>query len=137
MYVYIYIYIYIYIYTHTHTYICELFLHKLLKFESICTRTGQVIRLQNIYFSETSGTSNDKIFWNFVCGYKVKLAIIVKDNPKATFSIATMLYPWYVPYNSELSKTVSSTIFESLAWLNLGLNSGLLGHWQTLYPLDW
>ena len=25
--------------------------------------------------------------------------------------------------------------FESLAWLNLGLNPGLLGHWQTLNPL--
>ena len=30
----------------------------------------------------------------------------------------------------------SSTIFESLVWLNLGLNPGLPDHWQTLYSLD-
>ena len=31
-----------------------------------------------------------------------------------------------------LSKEASSTIFESLVWLNLGLNPGLPGHWRTL-----
>ena len=48
--------------------------------------------------------------------YKVKLATIVKGDPKVPFSIATTLrrkgghysfpwiaplYPWYVPYNAE------------------------------------
>ena len=33
-----------------------------------------------------------------------------------------------------LSKEASSTIFESLVWLALGLNLGLPGHWRTLYP---
>ena len=32
-----------------------------------------------------------------------------------------------------LSKAASSTIFESLVWLDLGLNHGLPDHWQTLY----
>ena len=31
---------------------------------------------------------------------------------------------------------VPITIFESLVWLDLGLNSGLPSHWRTLYPLD-
>ena len=53
--------------------------------------------------------------------------MVVKGNQKAPFSIATTLrrrggrysfpwtapfYPWYVPYIAELSKEVSSTIFE-------------------------
>ena len=34
-----------------------------------------------------------------------------------------------------LSKEVSSTIFESLVWLDLGLNPSLPSHWWTLYSL--
>ena len=70
---------------------------------------------------------------------------LVKGDPKAPFSIATtprcrggrysflwiaLLYLWSVPYNA--SKEVSSTIFESLVWLDLGLNAGLPSHWWTL-----
>ena len=40
---------------------------------------------------------------------------------------------WFVLYNSVLSKATSSTIFESLVWLDLGLNPGLPGHWRRLY----
>ena len=37
-----------------------------------------------------------------------------------------------------LSKAASSTFFffESLVWVDLGLNSGLPDHWWTLYPLN-
>ena len=45
--------------------------------------------------------------------------------------IAT-LYPWYVLYNAKCS---AIPFFEFLVWYNLGLNPGLPGHWQTLYPL--
>ena len=34
-----------------------------------------------------------------------------------------------------LSKAASSTIFESLVWLDLGLNPGLPDHWRILYSL--
>ena len=34
-----------------------------------------------------------------------------------------------------LSKAASSTIFESLVWLDLGLNPGLPNHWQILFSL--
>ena len=76
---------------------------------------------------------------------------IVLGDPKAPFSIATTprcrgghysfpwiapLYPWFVPVCWVLSKEVSTTIFNSLVWLNLGLNPGLPDHWRTLYPLD-
>ena len=41
-----------------------------------------------------------------------------------------------------VKKVASSTIFESLVWLDLELNSGLLDHWPTLYwvgpeYIDW
>ena len=83
---------------------------------------------------------------------KLKLAIVVENDPKAPVSIATTprsrggrysfpwiapLYPWYVPVRWVLSKEVSSTIFKPLVWLNLGLNPGLPHHWRTLYPLGW
>ena len=57
---------------------------------------------------------------------KVKLVTLVEGDPKAPFSIAITprcrrgrysflwiapLYSWYLPYNAELSKKVSSTIF--------------------------
>ena len=45
--------------------------------------------------------------------------------------IAT-LYPWSLQV---INKAASSTIFESLVWLDLGLNPGLLDHWRTLYSL--
>ena len=67
---------------------------------------------------------------------------LVEDEQKAPFSIVTTpryrggrnsfpwidpLYPWYARYNSDLSKAASSTTFESLVWLDLGLNPGLSG----------
>ena len=36
-----------------------------------------------------------------------------------------------------LSKAASSTIFESLVWLDLGLNLGLPDHWRTFYSLGY
>ena len=82
---------------------------------------------------------------------KVKLATVVEGDQKAPFSIATTprcsrrrySFPWiaplkplYVHYGWVLSKKVSSTIFKSLVWRDLGLNTGLPDHWRTLYPLD-
>ena len=87
----------------------------------------------------------------YECVLYVKLATVVEGDPKTPFSIATTLrcrrgrysfpwivplYPRYVPYNAVLSKEVSSTIFKSLVWLDLGLNPGLPDHWRTLYSPD-
>ena len=63
---------------------------------------------------------------------------IVKGNPKAPFSIATTprcrggrnsfpwiapFYPWSIPYNAECkARRHQVPFFESLVWLNLGLN---------------
>ena len=81
---------------------------------------------------------------------KVKLATKVEGDPKAPFSIATTprcrgalllpwiapLYPWSAPYNAECyARRHQVPFFESLVWLDLGLNPGLPGHWRTLYPL--
>ena len=71
---------------------------------------------------------------------------VVEDDPKVLFSIATspiwwiaqllsldcFTYPWSIPYNAVLSKEASCTIFESLLWLDLGLNPGLSDHWWTI-----
>ena len=69
----------------------------------------------------------------------------------ATFSIATKprcrrgrysipriapLYPWSIPLKSECQERRHQLLlFESLVWLDLGLNSGLPDHWRTLYSL--
>ena len=46
------------------------------------------------------------------------------------------LYPWYIPYIAECrARRYQVPFFESLVWLDLGLNPGLLGHWRKLYPL--
>ena len=80
-----------------------------------------------------------------VCKSKVKLVTLVEGDQKAPFSLTTtprcreerysfpwiaLLYPWYVPYNAEcLARKRQVPFFESLIWLNLGLNPGLPGHW--------
>ena len=80
----------------------------------------------------------------------VNLATIVESHWKVRFLIVTTprcrgecysflwivpLYPWYVPYNVESeAKRYQVSFFESLVWLDLGLNPSLLGHWQTVYP---
>ena len=87
----------------------------------------------------------------YISVIKVELVILVEGNQKAPFSIATTpkcrggryslpriapLYPWYIPYNAEcLERQYQVPFFESLVWLNLGLNPGLLDHWWTLYSL--
>ena len=73
---------------------------------------------------------------------KKKLVTVVKGGSKAPFSIATTTKCWGGRYSilpliltllcRVLSKIASSSIFESLIWLDLGLNPGLPGHWQTL-----
>ena len=83
---------------------------------------------------------------------KLKLAALVEGDPKAPFSIATTpryrrglyffpwiapLYPWSLPYNAECkARWYQVPFFESLVWLDLGLNLALPDHWQTLYSLD-
>ena len=48
-----------------------------------------------------------------------------------------LLYPWSVPSNGHCeAERYQVPFFESLVWLNLGLNSGLPDHWQTIYSLD-
>ena len=84
--------------------------------------------------------------WSFF-----KLATVVEGDPKAPFSIATTptcrggrysilwfapLHPWSSPYNVEcLARRYQVPFFESLVWLDLGLNPSLPDHWRTLYPL--
>ena len=76
-----------------------------------------------------------------------KLATVVEGDPKAPFSIVTTprcrggcysfsmidpLYPWSVPYNAEwIASRHEVPFFESLVWLDLGLNPGLRGHLRT------
>ena len=52
---------------------------------------------------------------------RVAVSISYDDNDYTTFDT--------LPYNADLNKKASSTIFESLEWLDLGLNPGL---WRTL-----
>ena len=82
---------------------------------------------------------------------EVKLATVVKGDPKASFSIASTsrcrgvpdsilliasLYSWYVLYNAEFwAGRHQVPFFESLVWLEQGLNPGLLDHWRTLLSL--
>ena len=77
---------------------------------------------------------------------------VVEGDPKALFSIATTRRcgkGWYffgwitlLAHSSclivlrVLSKEVSSTIFESLVWLDPGLNPCILNFWRTLLPLN-
>ena len=75
----------------------------------------------------------------------IELVTVVEGDPKTPFSIATTprcrgryfllwiapFYPWYVPYNA----MCWGAIFESLLWLDLGLNHSLSGQWRTHYPL--
>ena len=78
---------------------------------------------------------------------KVKSATVIEGDPKAPFLIATKpmyrggrnsipwiapLYPWSVPYNAEcLARRHQVPFFESLVWLDLGLNPGLSDNWRT------
>ena len=72
------------------------------------------------------------------------LANTVEGDPNAPFSIATTprcqggrysfpkiapLYPWPLPYNTECyARRNQVPFFESLVWLDPGLNPGLPGH---------
>ena len=87
----------------------------------------------------------------FFCRDDIKLATLVEGNTKAPFSIATTprcrggrysipwiapVYPWSLHYIAEwLARRHQVSFYESLIWLNLGLNPGLLDHWRTLYSL--
>ena len=77
--------------------------------------------------------------------------ILIMGNPKAPFSIATTpsyrggrysfpwivpLYPWSSPYRAEcLARRHQVPFFESLVWLDPGLNPSFPDHWRTLYSL--
>ena len=79
---------------------------------------------------------------------KIKVATLVEGDPKAPFSIATTprcrggynfipwiapLYLWSISYSAECEvRRDQVPFFESLVWLDLGLNSGLPDHWRTL-----
>ena len=79
------------------------------------------------------------------------MATLVEGDLKASFSIATTLrcrevcysipriaslYPWSSPYNAKCqARRHQVPFFESLMWLDLRLNPGLLDHWWTHYPL--
>ena len=44
------------------------------------------------------------------------------------------LYPWPLPYNAECqARRDQVPFFESLVWLDLGLNPSLPNHWRRLY----
>ena len=79
----------------------------------------------------------------------IKLATLVEGDLNALFSIATTprcrgerysipwiapLYSWSLPYNVEsYTRQHQVPFFESLVWLDLGLNPGHPDHWRTLY----
>ena len=92
-----------------------------------------------------------KARWKHAICIKVKnclLATIVESDLKAPFLIAMTTwcrggrysFPWIAPFTFEPYLIMLSVkqggikyhFFESLVWLNLGLNPGLLGHWWTL-----
>ena len=74
------------------------------------------------------------------------MTTLVEGDPKVPLSIATTLrcrgghysIPWIAPlysgsilYNAECyARQHQVPFFESLVWLNLGLNPGLPNHWQ-------
>ena len=74
----------------------------------------------------------------------VKLVTLVEGDPKAPFSIATtpriprLLHFTLDPHLMVLSAkqgSIKSNFYESLVWLDLGLNSSLPDHWWILYSL--
>ena len=85
-----------------------------------------------------------------VTEHKVKLAAVVKDDPKIPFSIVTTTwgerysipgidppYPWSLPYNAECKARRHQVsffffFFESLLWLDQRLNPGLPDHSRSL-----
>ena len=92
-------------------------------------------------------------FWTYTFPKgKVKLVTLVEGDPLVPFSIATTprcrrehysipwiapLYPWSLPYSSEcLARRYQVPFFESLVWLDLGLNPSLSDHWWILYSLS-
>ena len=92
------------------------------------------------------------IFFIYIYIYIYKLATLVNGDQKAPFSIATTLRcrrghyssPWIAPlyplictlYCWVLSKEVSGTILKIFGMTQSEIESGLLDHWWTLYPLD-
>ena len=80
------------------------------------------------------------------------MATIVEGNLKAPFSIATTVrcrrgsysFSWIAPLTLDLYHIIMRVkqwgikyhFFESLVWLNLGLNPNLLDHWWTLYSVS-
>ena len=72
---------------------------------------------------------------------KVKLMTLFEGDPKAHLrwgiGEGAILYPWSLSYIAECyAKRHQVPFFESLVWLNQGLNTGLPGHWRTLYSLS-
>ena len=81
----------------------------------------------------------------------VKLVTLVESDSKDPFSIATTpkcreghnSFPGLLPFTldaylimlSVKQGSIKYHFFESLVWLSLGLNPGLLDHWRTLYSL--
>ena len=79
--------------------------------------------------------------------------IVIEGDPKAPFSIATtprcravrysfpwiaLLYPWYVPYNGVCEASwLQVPFFESLVWLDQGLNPSFPDHRQTQETNEW
>ena len=80
------------------------------------------------------------------------MATVVGADQTAPFSIATTLrcrggrypFPWIAPLYLDTNLILLSVrqggvkynFLKSLVWRDLVLNSGLLNHWQTLYPLN-
>ena len=80
------------------------------------------------------------------------MSTFIESDPKAPFSIATTpkcrvgcysiswiasLYPWCLPYSAKCEARQHQVLFfESLVWLDLGLNPVFSCHWRSLeYPL--
>ena len=116
----------------------------------LAKHTYRSIHLKNIDYNPSRSSYNHQNT-SVTVGKKVKWTTLVEGDLKAPFSMATrprcrvgtllhsldcFTLPLILTLSSRvLSKVASSTLFESLIWLNQGLNSGLLGYWRTLYSL--
>ena len=151
-----YVFIWSYTHTHRHTYSQQANCQKEIGGYQVDVALKKWFAFQNTKFQNKGGkttvlsapTQIAQISKATLYKVKVKLATIVEGNPKAPFSIATtpmcrggrysfpgLLYFTLdsVPYNAEcLARRHQVPFFESLVWLDLGLNPGLPGHWRTL-----
>ena len=101
----------------------------------------------DIFWEKVEGICATSKTWWYIYNVWIEYfqMTLVEGDPKALFSIATTprcrgghnsiswmapLYPWSLSYNAVLSKLATSTIFNSLVWLDLRLHPNFPEHWR-------